>query len=631
MKDGFIKVAIGTPDVRVADVTANTDNIKKLILEAHSKKVNILILPELCITGYTCGDLFFDSALISSAKSALLEIISFTEDKDPIVVVGLPLMYGQKLFNCAAVIHDGEISGIVPKTNIPDDQSRYFSSAKILSEGSFIVLNEECATDIGNDLIFVSDRIDDFSFGIEINEDFLAPIPQNQKLALNGANIILNPAAIGYTVGTYERLSSLVNATSAKLNCGYVLATAGIGESTANSVYSGFGIISENGKVLAEKQTFQNSQLVISEIDVKNLSYLRKKNSLFAMADDYRKNYFYQKITDTEITRNIEKNPFFPDNIDKNTRLEEILQIASNALARRIEHTYSKKAVLGISGGLDSTLALLVAVRAMKILNRPASDILAITMPCFGTTKRTRSNSEILCKELGVTFKEINITASVKQHFSDIGHNETDFDVTYENSQARERTQVLMDVANKENGIVIGTGDLSELALGWATYNGDHMSMYGVNSSIPKTLIRHIVRYEAENSDDALKSVLFDILDTPVSPELLPADDKGEIAQKTEDLVGPYDLHDFFLYHFVRYGSTPKKIYRLACYALPEYDKETILHWLKIFLRRFFIQQFKRSCQPDGARVGTVSLSPAFWKMPTDASYNLWLDELENM
>lgn len=634
MTDGFIKVAAGIPKMQLADTAANTESIKQIILKADSKKVNLLVLPELSLTGYTCGDLFFNDTLISSARTALLEIAEFTKDKYPAVVVGLPLSHNGKLYNCAAVICGGEILGIVPKTHLPNhsefSEERYFESANALKESEYIILGNAYGTDIGKDLIFVSDN---FSFGIEICEDLFAPIPVNQKLALSGAQIIANPAACNQTVGKTDYCKSLIKDASTRLNCGYIMASSDIGESSTDTVFGGLAVICENGKILNENKPFSRNDLIITEIDVKLLEAERQKNTSFNPCDtDFRKIYFSQVEHQTEITRNISKSPFLPENTSENEYLEEILQIQSNALARRISHTHSKTAVIGISGGLDSTLALLVAVRAMKILNRPATDILAITMPCFGTTSRTRSNSEILCEELGVTFKEINITDAVKQHFKDIGQDENTFDVTFENSQARERTQVLMDVANKENGLVIGTGDLSELALGWATYNGDHMSMYGVNSGVPKTLIRHIVRYEAESSNEKLQAVLFDILDTPVSPELLPTDSDGKIAQKTEDLVGPYELHDFFLYYMLRYGFSPKKIFRLSLLAFEDYDSETILKWLKIFTRRFFTQQFKRSCLPDGPKISSVSLSPrGDLKMPTDASFNLWMKELEEI
>jgi len=637
MKDGFIKVAAGIPEVTVADTSANTQAIKNIIVKADENKVNLLVLPELCITGYTCGDLFFNETLTNNAKASLFELADFSKDKYPIIIVGLPLVYSSKLFNCAAVLHQGEVLGIIPKTFLPNhaefNEKRYFESASVLGNDIFELYTNEKSIDFGTDIIFRHEGMKNFSFGVEICEDLFAPTPVNQRLASGGANIIVNPAACNQTIGKTEYCKNLISSTSARLNCGYVLASSGKGESTMDTVFAGFSAIAENGKIIAENKPFSKNDIIISEIDVNSLSNERYKNTSFTLpTEEICINYFYQEICDTVITRHIERNPFLPESIDSAQRAEEILQIQSHGLARRLAHTHAKTAVIGISGGLDSTLALLVSARAMKLLGRPMTDIIAITMPCFGTTKRTRSNSEILCNELGVTFKEVNITAAVKQHFADIGQSETNFDVTYENSQARERTQVLMDIANKENGLVIGTGDLSELALGWATYNGDHMSMYGVNCDVPKTLIKHVVKHEAENSEKELKKVLLDILDTPVSPELLPADSKGEIAQKTEDLVGPYELHDFFLYHTVRYNEGPAKIFRLACIAFPDYEKSTIKHWLATFTRRFFNQQFKRSCLPDGPKVGSVALSPrGDWKMPTDASSTLWLKEIEKI
>ncbi len=634
MRDGFIKVAAGIPQVHLADVSANTKSIKEIILKADNHKVNLLVLPELCITGYTCGDLFFNDALISAARSSLLELAEFTKGKYPVVVVGLPLSCNGKLYNCAAALLDGKILGVVPKTHLPNhcefNEQRYFNCITNSAEGSYVSLSENYGVDISSNVIFVSNN---FSFGIEICEDLFAPKPLNQKLALSGAQIIVNPAACNQTVGKAAYCKSLIKDATTRLNCGYILASSGIGESSTDTVYGGLAFIYENGKLLNENKLFAKDDLVITEIDVKLLNSERQKNTSFKSNNaDFKNVFFTQKPLPIELTRCIEKSPFLPNNTDLNDYFEEILQIQSHALARRFSHTHSKTAVIGISGGLDSTLALLVAVRAMRILSRPLTDILAITMPCFGTTRRTRSNSQILCEELGVNFKEINITDAVIQHFNDIGQNSNTFDVTFENSQARERTQVLMDVANKENGMVIGTGDLSELALGWATYNGDHMSMYGVNSGVPKTLIRHIVRYEAENSDGALKTVLLDVLDTPVSPELLPTDDDGKIAQKTEDLVGPYELHDFFLYYMLRYGFSPRKIFRLCVLAFEDYDKETILKWLKIFTRRFFTQQFKRSCLPDGPKISDISLSPrGDLKLPTDACFKLWLEELDEI
>ncbi len=632
MKDGFIKVATASPLIRLADCNENLENIKRIVLKAEALGVKLLAFPELCITGATCGDLFFSERLVASAKDSLLELAEFTKEKNVITVVGLPLRYKTKLFNCAAVLCGGEVAGIIPKTHIPSWQKRYFESGATIGECSSISINDLYYTDFDSDIIFTCNELCEFSFGVEIGEDLFAAMPRNQKLALSGANIIVNPSAIMHTVETEKRCQRAIEDCSARLNCGYILSNCGNGESTGDGAFSGLSFICENGKVLEKSTPFGDDELLISEIDVKYISSERCKNSLISMDEEIKKIEFSMDITETELTRYVEKSPFMPLGTDCKERCKAILEIQANALAHRLSHTYSKCAVIGISGGLDSTLALLVAVRSMRLLGRPMTDILAITIPCFGTTKRTRSNSELLCEALGVSFKEINITASVRQHFADIGQCETELDVTYENSQARERTQVLMDIANKEGGIVIGTGDLSELALGWATYNGDHMSMYGVNAGVPKTLIRHIVQYEADNSAEALKNVLFDILDTPVSPELLPADSKGDIAQKTEDLVGPYELHDFFLYHTVRYGETPSKIYRLAKIAFPEYSKETLIHWLNTFTIRFFNQQFKRSCLPDGPKIGSVGLSPrGDWHMPSDAVSRIWLNEIEEI
>ena len=636
MKDGFIKIAAGVPQVCVADTKANTAQIKKLILKAEEKNVNLLVLPELCITGYTCGDLFFSDKLISSALDSLKELALFTKGKYTCVIVGLPIKYNIRLYNCAAVLQDGEILGFVPKTFIANhgefNEARYFESGSALEKGAYLFI-DKCLINLGTNLIFKNSAFNDFSFCVEICEDLFAPNSTNQKSALNGANIIINSAACTQTVGKADYCKQLILADSSRLNCGYVFTSSGVGESSTDAVFGGYALIAENGQVLSENKPFSQNDIIVSEIDVKTVTHLKQKNATFNFQPKkLTPIIFEQKVKTTALTRQVERNPFLPSNVDVFATAEEILQIQSNALARRLEHTNAKTAVIGISGGLDSTLALLSCARAMKILKRPFTDILAVTMPCFGTTSRTRSNSEALCKELGVSFKEINITDSVKQHFKDIGQSENEFDVTYENSQARERTQVLMDIANKQNGIVIGTGDLSELALGWATYNGDHMSMYGINSGIPKTLIKHLVNHEVQLSNGTLKQVLLDILDTPVSPELLPADEKGEIAQKTEDLVGPYELHDFFLYHTVGYGETPSKIFRLASLAFPEYSKETIIHWLRTFTRRFFNQQFKRSCLPDGPKINTVSLSPrGDWQMPSDAVSKIWLDEIDSL
>ena len=535
MKDGFIKVAAGVPRCTVADVKDNTVEIKKLIDKADTAKINLLCLPELCVTGYTCGDLFFSDTLLTSAKNALKEIAEYTAGKYPVVIVGVPLLYSSKLFNCGAVISGGKILGIVPKTYMPNYnefyEQRQFSSGVFVDKDTTLNI---CGTAVpfGTELIFSHNEMSDYTFGIEICEDLWAAATPSERLCRGGANIIVNPSASNEVIGKAEYRASLISSTSARLLCGYIYTSSGSGESTQDLVYSGHCLICENGTTLAESAPFEERELTVTEIDLKKLAGERHKNTSFEPLTGFKTVTFEQKQITTEITRSIAKNPFVPtDSGDINSRAEAILKIQSYGLKKRLEHTRSKTAVIGISGGLDSTLALLVTVRAMKLLNRPLSDILAVTMPCFGTTSRTRSNSEKLCRLLGVSFKVVNITKAVNQHFADIAQDPQCLDVTYENSQARERTQVLMDIANKTGGMVIGTGDLSELALGWATYNGDHMSMYAVNSSVPKTLVRYIIRHEAENAEPALKEVLLDILDTPVSPELLPADEKGEISQ----------------------------------------------------------------------------------------------------
>lgn len=634
MKDGFIKVAAGIPECTVADISANISEIKLIIDKADRQNINILALPELCVTGYTCGDLFFSDTLLTGAKSALTELAKFTEGKYPVVILGLPLLLRSKLYNCAAVLSDGKILGIVPKTHMPNYsefyEQRQFTSGLLAPDDSITL--DGLTVPFGTDIIFCHKELCEYTFGIEICEDVWAASQPSEGLCRAGAEIIINPSASNEVIGKSEYRKTLVSATSARLLCGYLYVSSGTGESTQDLVYSGHSLVYENGTLLAESAPFEEKELTVSEIDIKKLCGERHRNTCFEPLDGYRTVLFSQKIIKTELTRKYEKTPFVPsDKNDLAKRAEAILRIQSYGLKKRLGHTGSKTAVIGISGGLDSTLALLVTVRAMRLLNKPLSDIHAVTMPCFGTTERTHSNSEKLCRLFGVSFSEINITSAVNQHFKDISQDPDTYDVTYENSQARERTQVLMDVANKTGGMVIGTGDLSELALGWATYNGDHMSMYAVNSSVPKTLVRYLVRHEAEQSGDELKAVLYDILDTPVSPELLPAGDDGKISQKTEDLVGPYELHDFFLYHMLRFGEAPQKIYRLALETFRgDYTPQTVLHWLKVFIRRFFSQQFKRSCLPDGPKVGSVTLSPrGDWRMPSDASSRDWLNSLE--
>ena len=638
MKQGFIKTAAGSVGITVADTLSNAGRITERISEADRSGVNLLVLPELCLTGYTCGDLFLSDALLDSVEPSLEKICADTAGAYPVTVLGLPFRYLGKLFNCAAVIHGGRILGLVPKTYIPGYgefyEARQFSSGKLLGEDVRTV--KLCGQDVpfGNGIVFRHEALRDYSFGIEICEDLWVPCPPCERLTASGANIICNPSASDEVIGKegYRRL--LVSSTSARLACGYVYSNAASSESTQDMVFSNHHIIAENGTLLAENRPFEENGLIVSEIDVARLTHERHRITTYDVVPGGYEVIFPQEIRETELTRHFDRNPFVPPHDAQiNERAGAILRIQSYGLKKRLEHARAKTAVIGISGGLDSTLALLVAVRAMDILGRDRHDIKAVTMPCFGTTKRTKSNAVRLCEELGVSVSEINITAAVRQHFADIGHDESILDVTYENCQARERTQVLMDIANKTGGLVIGTGDLSELALGWATYNGDHMSMYGVNTSVPKTLVRYIVRYEAEKSGGALAGVLYDILDTPVSPELLPAKENGEIAQKTEDLVGPYELHDFFLYHMMRFGSSPAKIFRLAKYAYAgAYTDDTILHWLKTFVRRFFIQQFKRSCMPDGPKVGTVTLSPrGDLRMPSDASFAVWMKELDSL
>ncbi len=638
MKDGFLKVAASSVTVSVADVLANRTAIEQRIDRADSERVNLLVLPELALSGYTCGDLFFSETLLAAAKEALLTLADYTRGKYPIVIVGLPIVHGGELYNAAAVLFNGEVLGIVPKTYLPNhsdmEEARRFASGAHVASGAVVHLG---ARDVpfGTDLLFAHRELRDYIFGVEICEDLWAPVPPSAALACAGALLIANPTASGESVGKAAHRRMLVESASARLLCAYVLACAGPEESTQDGVFARHHLIAQKGTILAENAPFaDDSDLTVTEVDLQKLALERRKNASFASrrSGEFREIFFDQTVRQTRLVRPIAKTPFVPEGADAIAkRAELILNIQSHGLAKRITHTHARSIVLGISGGLDSTLALLVSVRAMAIAGRDRKDIIAVTMPCFGTTKRTKSNAVRLCELLGVTLREINIEASVKQHFADIGQSEDVHDVTYENSQARERTQVLMDLANKEGGFVVGTGDLSELALGWATYNGDHMSMYGVNGSVPKTLIRPIVRYEAERAEGELSAVLLDIVDTPVSPELLPANENGEIAQKTEDLVGPYELHDFYLYHMMRTGAGPAKMLRLARHAFRgEYTDETILHWMRVFFRRFFNQQFKRSCLPDGPKVGSVALSPrGDWRMPSDASSALWLSEID--
>lgn len=636
MNDGFIKTAAATPEIRVADCEYNTNKIIALIDEAKLRAVKLLVFPELCVTGYCCHDLFYQPALLNGALEQLARIAKATETSDMLTAVGCPLVFHGELYNCAVIIQNGKILGVIPKKFLPNYnefyEARQFTSAP---DGEYDIKLFGKSVPFGLNLLFECAELPELTFAAEICEDLWSPDPPSTMLALGGATVIANLSASNETIGKEAYRKALVTGQSARLICGYIFASAGEGESTQDLVFGGHRMIAENGTTLADSGLYTTG-LTISEIDIQKLSTERRRNTSFKCGAEpkVRRIAFTMRTERTVLTRNVEAMPFVPQVAsEKEKRCFDILQMQAHGLSARIRHTNCKTLVVGISGGLDSCLALLVSVEAMKLLNRPMSDIITITMPCFGTTNRTKSNAEKLCTILGTTLRVINISDSVRQHFADISHDESDHNVTYENGQARERTQVLMDIANEENGLVIGTGDLSELALGWATYNGDHMSMYGVNASVPKTLVRHIVYYYAQNADNtALREVLTDIFNTPVSPELLPAKD-GEISQITEDLVGPYELHDFFLYNGIRWGFPPKKVYRLAQYAFGEsYDSGTILKWLKTFYRRFFAQQFKRSCLPDGVKVGSVSLSPrGDWRMPSDASSALWLKEINEL
>ncbi|GHT30258.1 NAD(+) synthase [Bacteroidia bacterium] len=638
MNYGFIKVAAASPKVIVADCYHNIQQIEKLIREASGKGVQMITFPELSVTAYTCLDLFASQILLHSAVDALLKLVSNTADLDVFTIVGVPLVTENRLINAAVVFQKGEILGIVPKSYLPNckefQEQRWFTSAFDLREKTIKIKDKTYP--LSSHLLFTSGEV---AAGIEICEDLWTPVPPSSLLAMEGANILFNLSASNELIGKHPYRCSLIKQQSARCIAGYVYAMAGFGESSTDLVFAGGGIIAENGSILKESDRFtMEDQLVISEIDIHNLQNDRQVNlsfmrgaSNFLQAETLKVPFTLATNPQAELTRFIDPHPFVPSGNALTEHCEEIFNIQVSGLAKRIAHIKASTAVIGISGGLDSTLALLVTTMTFDALKIPRSQILGITMPGFGTTTRTYNNAVNLIHSLGVTFREISIEKACLQHFEDIGHDPSIHDVTYENSQARERTQILMDIANQENGLVIGTGDLSELALGWATYNGDHMSMYGVNTSIPKTLVRYLVEWVACNKvDEASKKTLLDIADTPISPELIPADKDGNIAQKTEDLVGPYELHDFFLYHFLRFGSTPEKIEYLAQIAFKgQYDEETIKKWLRIFLRRFFSQQFKRSCLPDGPKVGSISLSPrGDWRMPSDASSSIWIDKI---
>ena len=634
---GYVKVGASTVELKVANTIYNVEMIKKQIDEAINKNIQIISFPELSITGYTCGDLFNQDVLIDASYEGIKDLVNYSKDKMIVIIVGAPIKCENKLYNCAVVINDGKVLGIVPKTYIPNYnefyEMRWFKSSNDLKVKEINLFNE--TVPIGVDLIFTSKLNDELKFGVEICEDVWSLYPKSNDYASKGANIIFNLSASNEITGKYEFRKELIKMQSIKTISGYVYASSGINESSTDLLFSGSSLIYENGKLLGENNRFEfNSNLIYGDIDIKRLINDRRKNTSFISNNDkeYRNVYFITSKNNS-ISRKYNKYPFVPSNEEKREeRCKEIINIQSSALAKRLKHTNIKKCVVGVSGGLDSTLAFLVIKQAFEKLKIDNKNIIAVTMPGFGTTDRTYKNAIDLIKINYSTLIEVDIKKACLVHYSDIGQDINKHDITYENAQARERTKILMDIANKENALVIGTGDLSELALGWCTYNGDHMSMYSVNSSIPKTLVKYLVKYIAD-TDRKNKKVLYDILSTPISPELLPADEKGNIKQITEDKIGPYMLHDFYLYHFLRYGASPKKIYMLAIDTFSsEYSKEEILKWLKVFLKRFFTQQFKRSCMPDGVKVGSISLSPrGDLRMPSDASYDIWIKELEEI
>ena len=636
MKHGFVKVAAITPKIKVADPVYNAKVICEEMDKAVQKGAKLLVFPELCLTGYTCQDLFLQETLLQAAEEALRLVMAHTEGTDVLVFVGFPFEMGQKLYNVAAVLFDGELLGMVPKMAPVDCaefcESRYFATGN--DEVTMCLFDEE-EVPFGTNLLFTCDNVKGLTIGVEIGGDAWTPVSPGTMHALAGANVIVNLSACDEFVGKHDYRRMLVQTTSSRLMCGYITASAGEGESTQDLVFGGYNLIGENGMILAENTAF-SGEAVYADLDIRRLCMERRKNNTFVINQEetYLEVPFTFALTQTQLERKFSPTPFVPEKEeDRARRCEEILAIQSQGLKKRYEHIGCKTAVLGISGGLDSTLALLVTVRAFDLLGLSRGQIYAVTMPCFGTTDRTYQNACKLAQTLGTTLREVNIKDAVNIHFRDISHDPENHDVTYENAQARERTQVLMDIANQVGGLVIGTGDMSELALGWATYNGDHMSMYGVNAGVPKTLVRHLVRHYADTCKNAeLAAVLLDVLDTPVSPELLPPKD-GEISQVTEDLVGPYELHDYFLYYMLRMGYEPAKIYRIARLSFAgKYEDEVILKWLKNFYRRFFAQQFKRSCLPDGPKVGSVGLSPrGDLRMPSDACAGVWINELEEL
>lgn len=642
---GMIRVGAVAPDLQVGNCPYNTDKLIEAIMDANNKDIRILVFPELCITSYTCGDLFQQRTLLQSAAAQFNRLVAFSNHYDMLILVGIPVQADNQLFNCAVLIHKGRILGAVPKTYIPGHsefyEERWFASAANALSNHVKLCGQEVP--FGTDLLFKDTEIPGLCLGIEICEDLWVPIPPSSFHALHGATLILNPSASNEVVGKNEYRKNLILQQSARCIAGYIYSSAGQGESTTDVVFSGHGLIGENGTILAESDRFSlNPECIYTEIDIERLMSDRQKStsfmSLMGANCSLYKNYRFLPFTlqpnlHQKLSRVIDPYPFVPGNQDlRDIRCQEIFTIQMVGLSKRILHTKMQKVVIGISGGLDSTLALLVCTKAFDRLHINRQNIIGITMPGFGTTDRTYQNALDLMKALGITLREISIRDACMQHFQDIGHDPSQHDVTYENTQARERTQILMDIANQESGLVVGTGDLSELALGWATYNGDHMSMYGVNTGVPKTLVRYLVSWVADHvADPDSKATLLDILNTPVSPELLPADENGNIDQKTEELVGPYELHDFFLYQMVRFGTSPKKIAYLAEIAFQnKYERSIINHWLKIFYIRFFTQQFKRSCLPDGPKVGSICLSPrGDWRMPSDASYQIWIDTID--
>ena len=642
---GFIRVGSALPKCKLADCIYNTEELIQILQQANEKQIQILVFPELSITAYTCGDLFFQHSLLEYAEKGLNDIIKASQNIDVFAVVGTPVVIDNQLFNCAVAIYKGNILGVVPKSYLPNysefQEKRWFSPAKQLLSSEIVLCGQKIP--VGTDLIFKAEQIPYCKIGIEICEDLWSVIPPSSYQALSGATILLNPSASNELASKYDYRKQLISQQSSRCIAVYVYSSSGVGESTQDMVFSGHGLIYENGTLLKESERFiKETQLIYADVDLELLQNDRMKNTTFSENQychtAFREITFSMKPQTNieELQRIVKPHPFIPENneyLDK--RCQDIFNIQVAGLARRIEHTKAKSVVVGISGGLDSTLALLVSVKACDYLGISAKHVIGITMPGFGTTDRTYQNALSLMEALGIQTREISIQKAALQHFEDIGHDASIHDVTYENTQARERTQILMDIANKENGFVVGTGDLSELALGWATYNGDHMSMYGVNAGVPKTLIRVLVRWIAEYGSLYQKAneILFDVLDTPVSPELLPPDEKGNINQKTEEIVGPYELHDFFLYYVVRFGFSPSKILFLAEYAFKgEYERETLLKWLKNFYHRFFMQQFKRSCMPDGPKVGTISLSPrGDWRMPSDAFNHVWVEEVNKL